>query len=66
MRRKEKSKILLSNLTNNPEFIEFICYKEDKWLQYSTFEEKIKTFFGSIKKAKEEFKKDVIFNSQNY
>lgn len=66
MRQKEKSKIILSKLVDNPDFIDFICYREDKWLQNSTFEEKIRTFFGSVQKADEDFKKDVIFNSQNF
>lgn len=66
MKQEEKSKILLSNLINNPDFINFLCYKEDKWLQNSTFEEKVKAFFGSIEKANEEFLKDEIFNTHNF
>lgn len=66
MKRKEDPKIILDKLINNSDFIDFICYREDKWLQNSTFEEKIKTIFGSILKAKEEFRKDTIFNSQNF
>ncbi len=66
MKRKEKSKIILSKLINNSDFIDFMCYREDKWLQNSTFEEKIKTIFGNAERAEEDFKKDIIFNSQNY
>lgn len=66
MKRKEELKIILSRLINNSDFIDFICYREDRWFQNSTFEEKIKILFGSVEKADEEFKRDVIFNSQNY
>ncbi len=66
MKQKEKSGILLISLINNPEFIDFLCYKEDKWLQNSNFEEKIKAIFGSVEQAQEEFQKDDIFNSHNF
>ena len=63
MRQKEKTKSILSKLINDSDFM---CYREDKWLQNSTFEEKIKTLFGSVEKAQEDFKNDLIFNSKNY
>lgn len=45
----------LSGYINNPDFIEFYCYKEDKWQQYADWEEKLIAVFGSVEKAIDEF-----------
>lgn len=66
MKSNKKSEKRISVLTNNPEFIEFLCYKEDKWLQNSSYQEKIYAFFGSLDNAEKEFQKDEIFNSKKY
>ncbi|MDO8445103.1 MAG: hypothetical protein Q7T53_03190 [Deltaproteobacteria bacterium] len=36
---------------NSPDFIDFYCYREDKWLQNAELEEKLIAVFGSVKKA---------------
>lgn len=56
----------LEALLKNPDFIDFISYKEDKWLQNSSLDTKLNAIFGSTKKAILEFKKDEIFNSENF
>lgn len=38
-------------------YSEFICDFEDKWLQFAAAEDRAKAFFGSIKNAKDLFKK---------
>lgn len=45
----------LSDYINNPDFIDFYCYKEDKWLQYAGWKEKLTAVFGSIENALEAF-----------
>ena len=44
-------------IKDNAEFIEYYCEVEDKWLQYSGWENKIKGIFGSYKKAITSFQK---------
>lgn len=45
----------LSGYISNPDFIDFYCYKEDKWLQNAGLKEKLKAVFGSIENALEAF-----------
>jgi hypothetical protein len=53
----------LFNLENSPNesklgtFEEFISEFEDKWLQYSDEETKVKAYFGSVEKGLELFEK---------
>ncbi len=47
----------LKSLSGNSDFIDFYCYKEDKWLQYTDLDEKIIAVFGSIENAEIEFEK---------
>ncbi len=42
------------------EFIEYYCDVEDKWLQYSDWDEKIKGIFGSYKNAVVSFYKSQV------
>ena len=64
-----KSKLKTKELTKyleREDFIDFITYKEDKWLQYANYEQKLIAFFGSIENAIKEFSKDEIFNNTNF
>lgn len=61
MKNKEKFEF-----TENPDFQNFYSYKEDKWLQNANWEEKLIAVFGSVENAKNEFEKDIIFNTINY
>ncbi|OIP02138.1 MAG: hypothetical protein AUJ97_06315 [Bacteroidetes bacterium CG2_30_32_10] len=54
----------LIELIENPDFIDYYSYKEDKWLQDANWEEKLIAVFGSIENAVNEFKKDDVFNSK--
>ncbi|MBW7844638.1 MAG: hypothetical protein H3C45_03130 [Bacteroidia bacterium] len=45
----------LKMLEANRDFIDFYCFKEDKWLQNADFEEKLVAVFGSIEQAETEF-----------
>lgn len=56
----------LKELLANDEFVNFLCYKEDKWLQNSDIESKLNVIFGSVESAVYEFNRDVIFNSKNF
>jgi len=47
----------LKALSENQEFLDFFCYKEDKWLQYAELDEKLIAVFGSIENAEKEFEK---------
>jgi hypothetical protein len=48
---------ILRKLEASSDFIDFYCYKEDKWLQNANLNEKIIAVFGSIENAEMEFKK---------
>jgi len=52
----------LIELIENPDFIDYYSYKEDKWLQDANWEEKLIAVFGSIENAVNEFKKDDVFD----
>jgi hypothetical protein len=56
----------LITLLKNQDFVDFISYKEDKWLQNSSLDARLTAVFGSVKNAILEFKKDEIFNSENF
>jgi len=56
----------LKNLLRNEDFIDFISYHEDKWLQNSEIKDKLNTIFGSVEAALFLFKNDEIFNSKNF
>lgn len=55
----------LQELLTNQDFIDFLSFKEDKWLQNIDIESKLSTIFGSVESAISEFAKDDIFNSIN-
>jgi hypothetical protein len=40
-----------NQIKDKEEFIEYYCDFEDKWLQYSDWDKKIKGIFGSYKNA---------------
>lgn len=44
-------------LYNQEDFEDFICEFEDKWMQYSNEETKIKAYFGSLENGVEIFEK---------
>lgn len=58
--------INITELLQNSEFINFLCYKEDKWLQNVEMKVKLIAIFGSIEKAIIEFNNDDVFNSKNF
>lgn len=39
----------------DPDFVDFYCYKEDKWLQNAGLEEKLIAVFGSVDNALKAF-----------
>lgn len=45
----------LRGYINKPDFIDFYCYKEDKWLQNAGLKEKLIAVFGSIESALKAF-----------
>ena len=47
----------LKMLEANSDFIDFYCFKEDKWLQNADLNEKVIAVFGSIENAEIEFEK---------
>lgn len=51
MRKENK----LNSYINNPDFIDFYCYKEDKWLRNAGLEEKLIAVFGNIESALKAF-----------
>jgi len=60
-----KKKRLLE-LLKNKDFVDFISYYEDKWLQNSKIEDRLISIFGNIEKAIILFEKDEIFNRNNF
>lgn len=56
----------LQELLTNQEFIDFLSYKEDKWLQNIDIKSKLIAIFGNVDLAISEFAKDEIFNSVNF
>ncbi len=40
-----------NRIKDKEEFIDYYCDIEDKWLQYSDWDEKIKALFGNYKNA---------------
>ena len=52
----------LEKLKKDKEFIDFYIAKEDKWLQNSNLDDKIKAIFGNIENAKIEFEKYKVEN----
>ncbi len=52
MRRKEKSKILLSNLTNNPEFMSLYVTKKTSGFNIQHLKKKLKLSLGVLKRPR--------------
>jgi hypothetical protein len=52
----------LNILLEDSNFVDFYCYKEDKWLQNAEFEEKLIAIFGSVENAEIEFENYKIEN----
>ena len=52
----------IDDLKLNQDFIDFYCFREDKWLQNANWNEKLKAIFGTIENAIKEFERDTVFN----
>lgn len=59
---KKTAEQKIDELKSNQAFIDFYCFREDKWLQNANWDEKIKAIFGTNENAVKEFEKDSIFN----
>jgi hypothetical protein len=53
-------KVHASVLEKDPSFVEWYCFKEDKWLQNANFEEKLIAIFGSVENANKSYEKYLI------
>ncbi len=65
MKSDIKRKAEFEKIKDRSGFVDFYCDREDKWLQYSDMDKKVKAVFGSYKKAVVEFQKDSV-NNQEY
>lgn len=64
--KESQTDIRLTKYAKRKDFVDFLCYREEKWLQYSNLEEKLKAIFGSVENGLKEFKNDIVFNKDNF
>ena len=63
--KQEHTPEYIADILQREECADFYSYREDKWLQNSGWQLKLRAVFGSVEKAILAFEEDSIFNSAN-